>query len=155
MLGELFLGISMFLFYQILSFFFVRSQQCANWVHGNRRASRKTPNFLTIFWGLRSAHSITIPRRGPLNLIKSPIFTNPPGKSACLYNAPSVHIVEGVVPANRTQESEVRELFRKKFGFGSGTPSYGVLFSSRTSSEVLPQKFANLTFFDLVCQNHS
>ena len=32
--------------------------------------------------------------RNPLNLIKSPIFTNAPCKSTCLYNAPSVHTVE-------------------------------------------------------------
>ena len=32
--------------------------------------------------------------RKPLNLIKSPIFTNTPCKSTCLYNAPSMHTVE-------------------------------------------------------------
>ena len=33
--------------------------------------------------------------RKPLNLIKSLIFTNTPCKSTCLYNAPSMHTVEG------------------------------------------------------------
>ena len=32
--------------------------------------------------------------RKPLNLVKSPIFTNAPCKTACLYNAPSMHTVE-------------------------------------------------------------
>ena len=32
--------------------------------------------------------------RKPLNLIKSPIFTNTPCKSTCLYNAPSMHTVD-------------------------------------------------------------
>ena len=30
----------------------------------------------------------------PLNLINSPIFTNTPCKSICLYNAPSMHTVD-------------------------------------------------------------
>ena len=32
--------------------------------------------------------------RKPLNLIKSPISTNAPCKTACLYNAPSMHSLE-------------------------------------------------------------
>ena len=32
--------------------------------------------------------------RKSLNLIKSPIFTNAPCKTTCLYNAPSMHTVE-------------------------------------------------------------
>ena len=32
--------------------------------------------------------------RKPLNLVKSPIFTNAPCKTACLYNAPSMHTLE-------------------------------------------------------------
>ena len=32
--------------------------------------------------------------RKPLNLIKSPIFTNTPCESTCLYNAPSMHTVD-------------------------------------------------------------
>ena len=41
--------------------------------------------------------------RKPLNLIKSPIFTNAPCKTPCLYNAPSMHTVEffyKIVPRN-------------------------------------------------------
>ena len=34
--------------------------------------------------------------RKPLNLIKSPIFTNTPCKSTCLYNAPSMHTVNKI-----------------------------------------------------------
>ena len=33
--------------------------------------------------------------RKPLNLIKSPIFTNAPCKTACLCNAPSMHTLDG------------------------------------------------------------
>ena len=32
--------------------------------------------------------------RKPLNLIKSPIFTNAPCKTACLHNAPSMHTLD-------------------------------------------------------------
>ena len=32
--------------------------------------------------------------RKPLNLIKSPIFTNAPCETACLYNAPSMHTID-------------------------------------------------------------
>ena len=35
--------------------------------------------------------------RKPLNLIKSPIFTNTPCKSTCLYNAPSMHTVDQIL----------------------------------------------------------
>ena len=35
--------------------------------------------------------------RKPLNLIKSPIFTNAPCKTTCLYNAPSMHTVEHIL----------------------------------------------------------
>ena len=36
--------------------------------------------------------------RKPLNLIKSPIFTNAPCKTTCLYNAPSMHTVDRIIP---------------------------------------------------------
>ena len=65
-------------------------------MHCKRRGSEKS-TFLAIFWGfwfsqdrLPSRTSI----RKPLNLIKSPIFTNTPCKRTCLYNAPSMHTVE-------------------------------------------------------------
>ena len=45
--------------------------------------------------------------RKPLNLIESPIFTNAPCKTACLYNAPSMHTLE----RNRFQNSGVQTLF--------------------------------------------
>ena len=51
-------------------------------------------DFLGGFDFLRSACSLGIPQENPLNLIKSPIFTNAPCKTACLYNAPSMHTVE-------------------------------------------------------------
>ena len=35
-----------------------------------------------------------IPQEKPLNLIKSPIFTNAPCKSTCLYNTPSMHTLD-------------------------------------------------------------
>ena len=38
--------------------------------------------------------------RKPLNLIKSPIFTNAPCKTTCLYNAPSMHTVEMLSHSN-------------------------------------------------------
>ena len=46
--------------------------------------------------------------RKPLNLVKSPIFTNAPCKTACLYNAPSMHTVD--------------ENLRKNCEFGSDCP---------------------------------
>ena len=62
-----------------------------------RRGSEKS-TFLAIFWGvfdfLRVVCSLGIPQEKPLNLIKSPIFTNTPCKSTCLYNAPSMHTVD-------------------------------------------------------------
>ena len=42
------------------------------------------------FFFLRIACSLGIPQENPLNLIKSPIFTNTPCKSTCLY---SLHLV--------------------------------------------------------------
>ena len=62
-------------------------------MHRKRRGSEKS-TFLTIFWvffwfsqdRLFSMNST----RKPSNLIKSPIFTNTPCKSTCLYNAPSI-----------------------------------------------------------------
>ena len=37
--------------------------------------------------------------RKPFKLIKSPIFTNTPCKSTCLYNAPSMHTVDIFIPS--------------------------------------------------------
>ena len=56
--------------------------------------------FLVIFWG-RSVCSLGIPERDALHLIKSMISTNTASKSTCLYNDPSLHIVESTTQANR------------------------------------------------------
>ena len=53
-------------------------------------------DFLEVFDFLRSTCSLGISQENPLNLIKSPIFTNTPCKPTCLYNAPSMHTVEKV-----------------------------------------------------------
>ena len=47
-----------------------------------------------VFDFLRSACSIGFQLENPLNLIKSPIFTNTPCKFTCLYHAPSLHTVD-------------------------------------------------------------
>ena len=55
--------------------------------------------------------------RKPLNLIKSPIFTNAPCKSTCLYNAPSMHIVDRN-PQNflqATPQKEFEKGLQKRF----------------------------------------
>ena len=65
-------------------------------MHCKRRGSEKS-TFLAIFWGFWFSQDRLFSRnstRHPLNLIKSPIFTNAPCKTACLYNAPSMHTVE-------------------------------------------------------------
>ena len=49
--------------------------------------------------------------RKPLNLIKSPIFTNAPCKTTCLYNAPSMHTVEII---NSFQEKFHGKLWRPR-----------------------------------------
>ena len=50
------------------------------------------------------------PTRKPLNLIKSPIFSNTPCKSTCLYNAPSMHTVEK--PRKNLKSYHVRLFFK-------------------------------------------
>ena len=54
-----------------------------------------------IFWRFSGGFGLSQDRlfsrnsaRKPLNLIKSPIFTNAPCKTACLYNAPSMHTLD-------------------------------------------------------------
>ena len=73
-----------------------------------------------------------------------------------------VRCQSGVAPANQTKENEVRELSGKESGISSGTHSLRAFVQhlqakrvSGTSSGLLPQKFMNLTFFGLVCRNHS
>ena len=55
----------------------------------------------TLFWRFSGGFCFSQDRlfsrnstRKPLNLIKSPIFTNAPYKTVCLYNAPSMHTLE-------------------------------------------------------------
>ena len=50
--------------------------------------------FSGVFDFLRSACSLRIPQENPFNFIKSPTFTNSPGKSTCLYNAPSLRTLD-------------------------------------------------------------
>ena len=46
------------------------------------------------YWKTFSVPNSRNSTRKPLNLIKSPIFTNTPCKTACLYNAPSMHTLD-------------------------------------------------------------
>ena len=56
----------------------------------------------------------------PLNLIKSPIFTNAPCKTTCLYNAPSMHTVDlwevlhMIWDRFALSKSQERRLFRER-----------------------------------------
>ena len=64
-------------------------------MHCKRRGSEKS-TFLAIFWGFLISQDCLFSRnstRKPLNVIKSPIFTSAPCKTARLYNAPSMHTV--------------------------------------------------------------
>ena len=63
--------------------------------------AQKSPLFWRFSGGfdfLRIACSLRIPQKKPLNLIKSPIFASAPCKTACLYNAPSMHTVDLFLP---------------------------------------------------------
>ena len=53
--------------------------------------------------------------RKPLNLIKSPIFTNAPCKTACLYNAPSMHTLDSSTKMPRNFRPNFRPIFRPHF----------------------------------------
>ena len=57
--------------------------------------AQKSPLFWRFSWGfLKERLFSRNSTRKPLNLLKSPIFTNAPCKSTCLYNAPNLHIVD-------------------------------------------------------------
>ena len=59
--------------------------------------AQKSPLFWRFSGGLCFSQDRLFSRnsnRKPLNLIKSPIFTNAPCKTACLYDAPSMHTAE-------------------------------------------------------------
>ena len=51
-------------------------------------------DFLGIFWISQEPLFSKNSTKPPLNLKTSPIFTNTPCKPTCLYNTPSLHIVE-------------------------------------------------------------
>ena len=55
--------------------------------------------------------------RKPLNLIKSPIFRNAPCKTACLYNAPSMHTADKLFGQLWDIPAQSRDVPPKKFGF--------------------------------------
>ena len=102
-------------------------------MHCKRRGSEKSP-FLAIFWVFLFSQDRLFSRnstRNPLNLIKSPIFTNTPCKSTCLYNAPSMHTVEPVpLPDKNLCDSLVcnSQKFPKgvggQRGLAQGSPSH-------------------------------
>ena len=69
--------------------------------------AQKSPLFWRFSGGLDRLFSRNSTRK-PLNLVKSPIFTNSPCKSTGLYNAPSMHTVD-ILPDchfNRRHSSE-------------------------------------------------
>ena len=51
-------------------------------------------DFLGAFEFLRSASSLRISLKSPINLIKCPVFTNTPCKTTFLYNAPGLRTVD-------------------------------------------------------------
>ena len=74
----------------------VFNQQCVNLVHWKGEA-QKSPLFWRFFGGFWFSQDHLLSRnstRKPWNVIKSPMFTNTPCKSICLYNAPSMHTVD-------------------------------------------------------------
>ena len=61
--------------------------------------AQKSPLFWRFsgdFWFSQDRLFSRISTGKPLNLIKSPIFTNAPCKTACLYNAPSMHTLDTI-----------------------------------------------------------
>ena len=61
--------------------------------------AQKSPLFWRFSGGFWFSQDRLVSRnstRKPLNLIESPIFTNAPCKTACLYNAPSMHTLEDI-----------------------------------------------------------
>ena len=73
---------------------FINSVQTRCIVKGE---AQKNPLFWRFSGGFRFSQDRLFSRnstRKPLNLIKSPIFTNAPCKTACLYNAASMHTLD-------------------------------------------------------------
>ena len=96
-----FIGVSVLINFRHFEFSFAclfvfNSVQIRCIVKANRQKSPLFWRFSGGFWF--SQDSLGIPQETPLNLIKSPIFTNAPCKTACLYNAPSMHTVDVFFP---------------------------------------------------------
>ena len=72
----------------------VNSVQTRCSVKGETQKSPLFWRFSGVFDFLRIACSLGIPQENLKFNIKSPIFTNTPCKSTCIYNAPSMHTVE-------------------------------------------------------------
>ena len=67
-------------------------------VKGEAQKSPLFWRFSGAFWFSQDCLFSRKSTRKSLNLIKSPIFTNTPCKSTCLYNAPSMHTVDHTYP---------------------------------------------------------
>ena len=86
---------------------------CKLVVHCKNEA-QKSPLFWRFSGGLWFSQDRLCSRnstRKPLNLIKSRIFTNAPCKTACLYNAPSMHTLEDIFRGPFSWWSVVRRSF--------------------------------------------
>ena len=87
--------------------------------------------------------------RKPLNLIKSPIFTNAPCKTTCLYNAPSMHTADFSLekeenePKNPRQDSNLNSgVSRPKPTLqGSGLENYLNSYYQAKVGKELPEQF--------------
>ena len=87
-----------------------------------------------LFWGFSGGFCFSQDRlfsrnstRKPLNLIKSPIFTNAPCKSTCLYNAPSLHTLD-----KQERKKYTPPPWKPSFFLFRGLRLYGVYPSFRT-----------------------
>ena len=72
----------------------INSVQTRCIVKGEAQKSPLFWRFSAGFWFSQDRLFSRNSTRNPLNLIKSPIFTNAPCKTPCLYNAPSMHTVD-------------------------------------------------------------
>ena len=93
-LGKSFQSVSVsVILYLQNNYVLVNSVQTRCIVKARLRKVHFSGDFPRVFDFLRIACSLGITQEKPLNLIKSPIFTNAPCKSSFLYNAPSMHTV--------------------------------------------------------------
>ena len=74
--------------------YFITSVQTRSIVKGEAQKSPLFWRFSGGFWFSQDRLFSRNSTRKPLNLTKSPIFTNTPCRSTCLYNAPSMHTVD-------------------------------------------------------------